>query len=372
MIAFNDLRSLHAEIRDELNEAIASVIDSGVFVLGPEVENFERAFAEYCGTRYAIAVNSGTSALHLSLLAAGIGPGDEVITVSMTFEATVAAITYAGAVPVMVDVNPATWTMDPSQIEAAITPRTKAVIPVHLHGLMAEMEAIREISDMYGLRVIEDAAQAHGADRNGQRAGSTGDLAAFSFYPGKNLGALGEGGAVVTSDEEAAERVRMLRDWGATAIHHPKVPCFNYRMDAIQGAVLRVKLSHLEQWTEDRRHVAEHYQSALLPRGLPGPHEPNGSRHVYHVYAIRVADRATVASVFNDASIGYGIHYPVPVHLQPAYQQWGRGKGSLPVTEQLCKETLSLPIHPGLPLTDVELVAESLGRIDGYPSASTR
>ena len=372
MIAFNDLRALHAEIRDELDDAIAAVINSGVFVLGPMVEDFERDFAKYCGTKYAIAVNSGTSALHLSLLAADIGPGDEVITVSMTFVATVAAVTYTGAIPVMLDVDPTTWTMDPSQIEAAITPQTKAIIPVHLHGLMAEMEAIREIADKHGLRVIEDAAQAHGADRNGQSAGSAGDLAAFSFYPGKNLGALGEGGVVVTSDEDMAASIRALRDWGVSTRYRHEIPGFNYRMDEIQGAVLKVKLSHLERWTESRRRVANYYQSVLAPTGLPGPHEPNDSRHVYHVYSIRVTDRTSATTVLDDAGIEYGIHYPVPVHLQPAYKQWGQGEGSLPVTEQLGKDFLSLPMHPGLSETDIKLIAKSLTGTDSYPSSSTR
>ena len=237
-IPFLDLRGQHTEIRDEIDAAIAAVLDSGQYVLGPAVANFEEAFATYCDAGHAVAVNSGTSALHLALLAADVGRGDEVITVSMTFVATVAAIVYTGATPVMVDVDPDTWTMDPAQIEAAITPRTKAIMPVHLHGLMADMSAINEIASARGLTVIEDAAQAHGAERDGNRAGSAGALACFSFYPGKNLGALGEGGAMVTNDADLADRVRILRDWGASRNNHHDVLGFNYRMDGIQGAVL--------------------------------------------------------------------------------------------------------------------------------------
>jgi len=366
-VPFLDLRGQHTEIREELDAAIAGVLDSGQYVLGPAVADFEEAFANYCDAGHAVAVNSGTSALHLALLAADVGPGDEVITVSMTFVATVAAIVYTGATPVMVDVDPDTWTMDPTQIEAAITPQTKAIMPVHLHGLMADMKAIQVIADAYGLRVIEDAAQAHGAERAGQRAGSAGSIAGFSFYPGKNLGALGEGGAVVTSDLELADRVRLLRDWGTSRKYHHDVLGFNYRMDGIQGALLRVKLRYLERWTEERRLVAAAYESALAPTRTARPVEPVDARHVYHVYAVRSADRLAAQEAFDAADVGHGIHYPVPVHLQPAFAAYGDGRGSLPVSEEIADELLSLPIFPGMTVDQSRRVIGCLTGSIGLP-----
>ncbi len=368
-VPFLDLRGQHQEIREELDAAIAGVLDSGQYVLGPAVADFEAAFASYCDAGHAVAVNSGTSALHLALLAADVGPGDEVITVSMTFVATVAAIVYTGATPVMVDVDPDTWTMDPAQIEAAITPRTKAIMPVHLHGLMADMSAINEIASARGLTVIEDAAQAHGAERDGNRAGSAGALAGFSFYPGKNLGALGEGGAVVTNDADLADRVRILRDWGASRKYHHDVLGFNYRMDGIQGAVLGVKLRHLEQWTEARRAVAAVYEAALAPTGIVRPAEPDGDRHVYHVYAIRSDDRKASQAALDAAGIGHGIHYPVPVHLQPAFKTHGRGLGSLPVSEALADEFVSLPMFPAM---DSSMVDSAVRTISNSLAADTK
>jgi len=356
-VPFLDLRGQHQEIREELDAAIAGVLDSGQYVLGPAVAGFEAAFASYCDAGHAVALNSGTSALHLALLAADVGPGDEVITVSMTFVATVAAIVYTGAAPVMVDVDLDTWTMDPAQIEAAITPRTKAIMPVHLHGLMADMSAINEIASARGLTVIEDAAQAHGAERDGNRAGSAGALACFSFYPGKNLGALGEGGAMVTNDADLADRVRILRDWGASRKYHHDVLGFNYRMDGIQGAVLGVKLRHLERWTEARWSAAAAYEKVLAPLGICRPKEPQNARHVYHVYAVRSTDRVAAQTVLDAAGIGHGIHYPVPVHLQPAFEGYGKGRGSLPVSEAVADEFLSLPMFPGLDVEALKAIA---------------
>ena len=255
-------------MKPEIDAAVARVIDSAQFVLGPEVAAFEERFAEYCGVKHCTALNSGTSALHLALLAAGIGPGDEVITVSMTFVATTAAILYCGAKPVFVDVDPDTWTMDPKLIEAAITPRTKAILPVHLHGLMADMDPIIEIARRHGLVVIEDAAQSHGAEYKGRRAGSIGDVGCFSFYPGKNLGAYGEGGAAVTNNPELARQMALLRDWGQESKYNHVVPGYNYRMDGIQGAVLNVKMDYIEAWTEARRAVASHYDRLLAKQPL--------------------------------------------------------------------------------------------------------
>ncbi|MHC2691045.1 dTDP-4-amino-4,6-dideoxygalactose transaminase [Bradyrhizobium liaoningense] len=271
MIPFLDLKAQYTRIKPEIDAAVARVIGSANFVLGPEVAAFEERFAEYCQTSNCRAVNTGTSALHLALLAAGIGAGDEVITVSMTFVATTAAILYSGAKPVFVDVDPDTWTMDPALIEAAITPRTKAIMPVHLHGLMADMDPIMSIARRHGLVVIEDAAQAHGAEYKGRRAGSIGDLGCFSFYPGKNLGAFGEGGAVVTDQPDLVRRVSLLRDWGQEAKYKHVVAGYNYRMDGIQGAVLNVKMNHIGSWTDARRSLAERYDKLLSDIQLACP-----------------------------------------------------------------------------------------------------
>jgi len=348
LIPFLDLKAQYFQIKPEVDAAVARVVSSGHFVLGPEVRAFEGRFAEYCRTSHCLAVNSGTSALHLALLAAGIGPGDEVITVSMTFVATTAAILYSGAKPVFVDVDPVTWTMDPGLIEAAITPRTKAILPVHLHGLMAEMDPIMSIARRHGLVVIEDAAQAHGAEYRGRRAGSIGDLGCFSFYPGKNLGAFGEGGAVVTDRPEFARRVSLLRDWGQEAKYYHVIAGYNYRMDEIQSAILNVKLDYIERWTEARRSLAERYDELLSELPFARPQPPRHSRHVYHVYAVRLQRRDDALTILRDAGIGAGIHYPIPVHLQKAYAELGYRAGDLPVTEQLANDVLSLPIYPEL------------------------
>jgi len=358
-----DLRAQYESIRGEIHEAVIEALDSTQFVLGPAVEDFETRFAAHCGAEHAVAVNSGTSALHLALLAAGVGPGDEVITVSMTFVATVAAIEYAGGTPVFVDVDPKTFNMDPSLIEAAITSRTKAIMPVHLHGLMADMDPILEIAKRHDLVVIEDAAQAHGAEYQGKRAGSVGDIAGFSFYPGKNLGAYGEGGAVVTKNSKYTETVQMLRDWGQEAKYKHVLKGFNYRMDGVQGAVLGVKLGYLEQWTEARRRNAATYKQLLSATGLALPIEPVGCRHVYHVYAVQLDDRDSAAARLGEAGIGTGIHYPVPVHLQPAYASLGKGVGSLPVTESLARGFLSLPMYPELTTEQINSVCDIISRL---------
>jgi len=356
LIPFLDLKAQHQQMKPEIDDAIARAIDSTQFVLGPEVEAFEERFAAYCNVKHCVAVNSGTSALHLALLAAGIGPGDEVITVSMTFVATTAAILFSGAKPVFVDVDPVTWTMNPGLIEAAITPRTKAILPVHLHGLMADMDEIMEIAVRHNLVVIEDAAQAHGAEYKTRRAGSIGDLGCFSFYPGKNLGAYGEGGAVVSNHPEFARRIALLRDWGQESKYNHVVPGYNYRMDGIQGAVLNVKMNYIEAWTEARRSVASSYDRLLGKHRCRLPAPPAHSRHVYHVYAVRLARRDEAQKSLQAAGIGFGVHYPVPVHLQRAYACLGYGAGTLPITELLANQFLSLPIY-------AELRQEQVGEV---------
>jgi dTDP-4-amino-4,6-dideoxygalactose transaminase len=360
LIPLLDLKAQYRQIKPEIDAAIARVFESTQFVQGPEVAAFEERFASYCQTKHCIALNTGTSALHLALLAAGVGPGDEVITVSMTFVATTAAILYCGATPVFVDVDADTWTMDPKLIETAITPRTKAILPVHLHGLMADMDAIGAIAHRHGLIVIEDAAQAHGAEWRGRRAGSIGELGCFSFYPGKNLGAYGEGGAVVCNDPELARRVALLRDWGQQSKYNHVLAGYNYRMDGIQGAVLNVKMNYIEAWTEARRTAASHYDRLLKDHPFGRPTPPSHSRHVYHVYAVTVAGRDDVQAALQSAGVGASIHYPVPVHLQPAYAELGYGPGDLPVTEALARQFLSLPLYAELQPEQISKVVSEL------------
>lgn len=362
MIPFLDLRAQYKQIKPEIDAAVTRVFDSAQFVLGREVSAFEERFAEYCHVAHCVALNSGTSALHLALLAAGIGRGDEVITVSMTFVATTAAILYCGAKPVFIDVKPDTWTMDPTLIEAAITPRTKAILPVHLHGLMADMDPIMEIARRHGLVVIEDAAQAHGAEYKGRRAGSVGDVGCFSFYPGKNLGAYGEGGAAVTNNPTLARQMALLRDWGQESKYNHIVAGYNYRMDGLQGAILNVKIDYIEQWTEARRMLASYYDRLLASRRVRAPAPPSHSRHVFHVYAIELAQRDEVQKSLQEAGIGTGIHYPVPVHLQKAYADLGYGHGDLPITEALAKRFLSLPIYAELRPEHAALVVQGLDK----------
>ena len=318
-------------IKGEIDAAVLGVLASGQYVLGDEVARLEQEFAAYCNVKHAIAVNTGTSALHLALLAAGVGPGDEVITVPFTFVATVSAICYTGARPVFVDVEPVTLTMDPAQVEAKITPRTKAIIPVHLYGQMADMDAIKAIADQYRIPVIEDACQAHGAQYKGRRAGSIGVSGCFSFYPGKNLGACGEGGMIVTNSDDQAKTMRMLRDWGQEQRYHHLLKGFNYRMDAIQGAILRVKLRHLEAWTEARRAHARRYSLLLAGSAhLRTPVEIADRRHVYHVYAVRSRDRDGLQRALSAEGIQSGLHYPIPVHLQKAHADLGYQAGRFP------------------------------------------
>lgn len=361
MIPFLDLKAQYASLKGEIDAAVLGVLASAQYVLGDEVAQLEHEFADYCGTRHAIAVNTGTSALHLALLAAGVGAGDEVITVPFTFVATVSAICYAGATPVFVDVEPVTLTMDPDKLEAAITPRTKAIMPVHLYGQMADLDAIKAIADRHGLAVIEDACQAHGAEYKGRRAGSVGVSGCFSFYPGKNLGACGEGGIVVTNDAEHAKTIRMLRDWGQEQRYHHAVKGFNYRMDGIQGAILRVKLRHLEDWTEARRAHAARYDRLLKGvSDVKAPVELADRRHVYHIYAVRSQDRDGLQRRLQAEGVQTGLHYPIPVHLQKAHADLGHKPGDFPVSEAAARSVLSLPIYPEMTARQVEQVVAAM------------
>ena len=360
MIPLVDLRAQYLDIKADIDAAIGRVFESGQFVLGDEVAGFEREFAAYSGAAEGIAVNTGTSALHLALIAAGVRAGDEVITVPFTFVATVAAIGYIGAKAVFVDIDPRTFTMDPAQIEAAITSRTKAIVPVHLYGQPADMDPILAIARRHGLVVIEDACQAHGAAYKGRPVGSLGHAAAFSFYPGKNLGAYGEGGMVVSSSESFAREVRMLRDWGAEKKYHHVLKGFNYRMEGLQGAMLRVKLRHLERWTEARRAHARDYAELLADAGVGIPAEADFARHVFHVYAVRTGDRQSLQRTLHANGVATGIHYPIPVHLQPAYSDLGYKAGQFPESERAADEVLSLPMYPELSRTKLEMVAAAI------------
>lgn len=357
MIPLVDLKAQYLGLKPEIDAAIARVIDSTQFILGSEVAGFEEEFAAFCTARHCVAVNSGTSALHLALLALGIGPGDEVITTPHTFVATVAAILYTGARPVFVDIDPRSHTMDPAGIAAAVTERTRAVLPVHLYGQPADMDPILEIARAHGLYVVEDAAQAHGAEYKGRRVGTLGDIAGFSFYPGKNLGAFGEGGAVVCNDPALARTVRMLRDWGQERKYHHVLKGFNARMEGIQGAVLRVKLKRLEAWTELRRSRARRYADRLAAFAPALPAEMPYARHVYHVYAVRTPEREAVQRRLADQGIQTGIHYPIPVHLQPAYADLGYRAGDFPHAERAAAEVLSLPLYPELSDDAVDRIA---------------
>jgi dTDP-4-amino-4,6-dideoxygalactose transaminase len=349
VIPFVDLKAQYASIKGEINEAIQGVLDSCQFTLGDQVVAFESEFAAYCQSEHGIGVNSGTSALHLALLAAGVGPGDEVITVPFTFVATVAAIHYTGARPVFVDIDSRSFTMDVAQLEAAITEKTKAILPVHLYGQSADMEPILNVARKHKLVVIEDACQAHGAEYKGRRVGSLGDMGCFSFYPGKNLGAYGEGGMVVTRNPEFARTIRMLRDWGAERKYHHVLKGYNFRMEGIQGAVLRVKLRRLEDWTDARRAVASRYDHLLQERGVLTPAVmPYANRHVYHLYVVRTGHREAWQQSLQERGVQTGIHYPVPVHLMPAYADLGHQPGDFPCAEVAAGEVLSLPMFPEL------------------------
>lgn len=357
-IPLADLRSLHHEIKDDLQAVFDRVLENSSFILGPEVRAFEADFAAFVGSQNCVAVNSGTAALHLALAALGVGPGDEVITVAHTFIATAEAISAVGAKPVFIDVDAASYTMDPSLIEAAITPRTRAIIPVHLYGQIADMDAILAIASMHGIPVIEDVAQAHGATYKGRNAGSIGTIGCFSFFPGKNLGALGEGGAITTNDPELARQLRMWREHGSSRKYEHHFPAFNMRMEGLQGGFLAVKLKHLDRWNSLRRAAAASYHHQLQDSGLTLPVHQPGTEHVYHLFVVQSDDRVGLRTALAESEIESGLHYPTPLHLQEAYRSLGMRRGDLPVTERAVTRILSLPIYPGISEQSIARVSE--------------
>jgi len=359
-IPFVDLKAQYHSIKSEIDEAAIRVFESSQFVLGPEVASFEKEFAAYCGVEQAIGVNSGTSALHLALLAAGVSTGDEVITIPFTFVATVAAIGYTGATAVFVDIDPKSFTMDPAKIEAAITPKTKVIMPVHLYGQCADMHPILSIAKKHKLVVIEDAAQAHGAEYKGKKAGSMGDIGCFSFYPGKNLGAYGEGGMVTTNNPEYTRTIRMLRDWGAEKKYQHVLKGFNFRLEGIQGAILKVKLKYLEKWSEARRSHAALYTKLLAGSAVSTPEVIPYGKPVFHVYAVRTPAREDLMAFLTTEDIQHGIHYPIPVHLLPAHADLGYKAGDFPHSEKAANEVLSLPMFAELTDDQIKTVCDAI------------
>jgi dTDP-4-amino-4,6-dideoxygalactose transaminase len=360
-ILFGDLVRHTAAIRDELDAAATRVLGTGRFLFGEELERFEPAFAAWCGGRHAVGVANGTDAITIALQAVGVGPGDEVITVANTCVPTVAGIEGSGATPVLVDAEAETRTIDVSLVEAAITPRTRALLPVHLYGQCADLGVLSAIARRHGLALVEDCAQAHGAEIGGRRAGSIGDAAAFSFYPTKNLGALGDGGAVVTGDDEVAERARLLRNYGERERFEHVLHGRNSRLDELQAAFLSAKLPHLEAWTERRRSIAERYTAALAGTSVTPPAEARGRRHVYHLYVVETSDRDGFRAALAADGIETAVHYPRPIHLQPAYRALGEGR-AFPVSERLAAQVVSVPLYPELTDDEVGAVCTALTR----------
>jgi dTDP-4-amino-4,6-dideoxygalactose transaminase len=359
MVPFVDLKAQYKSIKPEIDAAIARVIESASFILGPEVENFEQAFAQYVGAQFCVGVNSGTAALQLALLASGVGAGDEVILPSNTFLATAGAVSTAGATPVFVDSDCASYTIDASKIEAIINSRTRALIPVHLYGQPANLDPIFEIAKRHDLLVIEDAAQAHGAEYKGRRVGALGHAGCFSFYPGKNLGAYGEAGALVTNNEEVAHRARLLRDHGSDQKYRHEIIGYNFRLEAIQAAVLAVKLRHLDSWNSLRRAHAARYHDLLKESELSLPQQASYARHVY---AVQSAARDELQNRLTSAGVQTGIHYPIPIHLQPAYASLGYRVGDFPETEKQSRRVLSLPMFAELTEEQIKTVASAIPR----------
>ena len=358
-----DLRAQHAAIRDEVREAIDRVVEHQRFILGPEVEAFEAEIAAYCGCAHAVGVSSGTDALLVSLMAIGVGPGDEVITSPYTFFATAGSIARLGARPVFADIDPITYNIDPGATAAVVTERTRAIIPVHLYGQMADMDPIMEVARMHELYVVEDAAQAIGAEYNGRRAGSIGHLGCFSFFPSKNLGAYGDGGMVTANDPELAERVRLLRNHGHGPKYFNKVVGGNFRLDEMQAAILRVKLRHLESWTEARRRNAATYRRLLATSGLALPRELRARRHIYNQFVVRVPRREKLRQHLADHGIGTEVYYPLPLHLQECFADLGYRRGDFAASESAAQETLALPIYPELTEEEIASVVESIEAI---------
>ena len=365
-VPFLDLKAPHEELRAELEAASRRVVESGWFIMGPECEAFEAEFAAYCGARHCVGVGNGLEALHLILRAMGIGEGDEVIVPSNTYIATWLAVSYAGATPVPVEPDPLTHNLDPARVEEAVTPRTRAVMPVHLYGQTADMDAINEVAARRGLRVVEDAAQAHGALYKGRRAGALADAAGFSFYPGKNLGALGDAGAVVTDDADLAERVRLLRNYGSRVKYEHEERGYNSRLDELQAALLRAKLPVLDEWNARRRRVAAAYLQQLEGvAGLVLPHVPEWAEPAWHLFVVRSRERARLQAHLSGAGVGTLIHYPKPPHMQPAYREAGHRAGDFPLAERLAGEVLSLPMGPHVPAEAVDYVVSQLSSFAG-------
>ncbi len=361
-VPFLDLRSSYLELKVSIDEAVARVLDSGWYVLGPEVEAFEAEFATYCQARHAIGVADGLGALHLALRAMEVGPGDEVIVPSNTYIATWLAVSQCGAIPVPVEPDERTCNLDPALIEAAITPRTKVILPVHLYGQPADMDPILALARKHGLLVLEDGAQAHGARYKGRRLGAHGDAVAWSFYPGKNLGAMGDGGAVTTNDERIADRIRVLRNYGSRIKYVNEVQGYNSRLDPIQAAILRVKLAHLDGWNARRGAIARLYQEGLASTGLTLPHVLEWADPVWHLYVIRHHERDTLQHLLAQVGVATMIHYPIPPHLQSAYAFLGFGQGSFPVSEALHDQVLSLPMGPAQTAEATEIVIDTVRR----------
>ncbi|GIW27379.1 MAG: aminotransferase [Meiothermus sp.] len=359
-IPFLDLRAAYLELKAEIDAAVLRSLESGWYIGGAEVEAFEAEYANYCGAQFCIGVGNGLDALHLSLKAFGVGPGDEVIVPSNTYIATWLAVTYSGAKPVPVEPDERTYNLNPALIEAAITPRTKAIIPVHLYGQPADLDPILEIARRYGLRVLEDAAQAHGARYKGKRIGAHGDAVAWSFYPGKNLGAIGDAGAVTTNNPELAERVSMLRNYGSRVKYVNELAGYNSRLDPIQAAVLRVKLAYLDEWNERRRLVAGLYLKQLANTGLTLPYVPEWGEPVWHLFVLRSSERDQLQKHLASQGIGTLIHYPIPPHRQQAYAEMGLQEGCLPISEAIHREVLSLPIGPHLSMAQAGRVVEAV------------
>lgn len=356
-IPFLDLKAPHQEIQDELQEVINRVVDSGYYILGPHVQTFEEEFAKYCNTQYAVGVASGLDALMLTLKAMDVGPGDEVIVPSNTYIATWIAVIQCGAKPVPVEPNESTYNIDPALIESAITSRTKVILPVHLYGQPADIDAILAIARKHGLKVLEDGAQAHAAEYKGIKLGGHGNAVAWSFYPGKNLGALGDGGAVTTNDPQLADRIKMLRNYGSKQKYVNEEIGFNSRLDELQAAILSVKLKHLDRWTESRRDIALSYQEKLNGMDLVLPNVSSFAKPVWHLYVVRVKHRERFQQRLSEQGVGTLIHYPIPPHLQQAFSNMGFRKGDFPIAERIHQEVISLPMYPKLSLEDAARVA---------------
>lgn len=357
-IPFLDLKASYWELRVEIDAAIHRVLDSGHYILGPEVDAFESEFALYCEAKHAIGVADGLDALHLALLAMGVGPGDQVIVPSNTYIATWLAVSQCGAIPVPVEPDERTYNIDPALIEAAITPRTKVILPVHLYGQPADLNPILAIAKKHNLRVLEDGAQSHGARYKGRRIGAHGDAVAWSFYPGKNLGALGDGGAVTTNDPEIADRIRVLRNYGSRVKYVNEVKGFNSRLDPIQAAVLRVKLKYLDVWNRRRQQIAQCYLNGLADTDLTLPHVPDWAEPVWHLFVVRHLQRDALAKEMGEAGVGTLIHYPIPPHMQVAYKGAGFTFDAFPIASRMAKELLSLPIGPQMDADSANLVCE--------------